>query len=137
MISQYPNGLSRLSSCNCESLGAMSELPQGLDYTDAGDWAQLALRFTNDWVAGRISPSNITAVMDLFNIDAASQPALRNAINSAIALATTLGWTDAELQTEIRRVLAVAPPAMVVQPAANNTMLYVALAVVAVLLLKK
>ena len=115
----------------------MSELPQGLDYTDAGDWAQLALRFTNDWVAGRISPSNITAVMDLFNIDAASQPALRNAINSAIALATTLGWTDAELQTEIRRVLAVAPPAMVVQPAANNTMLYVALAVVAVLLLKK
>lgn len=140
MIARYPNGLNGLA-CDCGSLGglrALTDIPAiGLDYTNPADWAQMALRFTNDAFSGQLSPSSITATMDLVGIDPAEQPAVRNLVNSALAFATQQGWTEAETQAEIRRLLSVTPPAKAPVAATDNTMLYVALAVAAVLLLRK
>ena len=134
MISRYPHGL----GCNCDC-GSLRSLPtSGLSYDNAGDWAQVALRFTNDWLAGNVSPTSVTATMDLLGIEPDVQPAVRSLVNSAFTLATQLGWSDAELQAEIRRVLSTSPAVTQKPPASSdNTMLYVGLAVLAVLLMKK
>lgn len=137
MISRYPHGLD--CNCDCGSLRSLPGLsPSGLSYDDAGDWAQVALRFTNDWLTGNVSPASVTATMDILGIEPDVQPAVRSLVNSAFTLATQLGWSDAELQAEIRRVLSTSPAVTQKPPASSdNTMLYVGLAVLAVLLLKK
>lgn len=150
MISQYQNGLGGLGmpheSCNCTQCscgvgglrGMFDHVPAiGLDYSQPEDWAQMAFRFASDAFSGKLSPSTITSTMDFFGIDPAEQPAVRNMINGVMAFAQQQGWTEVETQNEIRRLLATDPPKVVAAPAPNNTMLYVALAVVAVLLLRK